>query len=859
MSDSDTACVPCGIQTFQRNTYFDGKLLTERDFKAEQAYLVGKDRLHNAYLHGVGTVCGLSVTSHPNPACRAEHVVLEPGLALDCCGREIVVAERTVLNISELIDAQGIAFEDGRDEDLYISICYDEQGNEKVPVILPDCDCADNNDAFNRIKEGWRVMLGVEPSDVRPPEQQPADARLEWLQTLVLHDQRIAATAIDEENGQIYVAAISDEEEPGARIYVYDAATHDLITAFEAGSVVHDIAVSPRGDLIYVSGEGVEGGDGLAVFRESEIRGEDPGASVIELGASLRTAVADDGTLFVWHLDEGELIAWRESDVQDWLEDDGAAAPDARRRFDLGHATSADTPARRGANVIQVSANGRMLFLLDVDADEDDERLRIIDVARLFSGDPSGEASDEITVPIELDGEPVAFSVSFDGEYVYVLLRAGAQLSRLERLRLLDPGGVFSISRDGRGGEWEGEPLDLALAAGERWAYSLGRDEEGRSSVTSLSIDKVSSVASDTRVNPVGTRQVIAGEGRFQRLAIMLNRLYVGSDDVSEAQPDRGLVAVIDISEHDCGEIFDRIIEGCPSCGEDGEHCVVLAHIPRYVPGRLIQNDGEGNEDEDVHIDNLTHRPLVPSTSKIVDVVRCMLDQGIAQGRPGPRGPAGVEGPPGERGEQGERGLRGERGERGPQGDGLRDDLTRITNVSWTHGDNTTFGSVEDLTAFLAETGLVIAFDRKIAFSSVRGNPDIFDHSEVFKLFARVSLTPDTDIEVMPSGLICEPCDVETVDGAGRITAAKLNNEEFTRAIRLRLPDGVTFLRSADSAGGKPTGFFRVQFLSDHVLDESEEFFVDGNHIGGLVPKRPTGNGVQGGQFDSWFGVSDVN
>jgi hypothetical protein len=93
-ADPNTACEPCNLKPFDRNRYYDGKLLTTADFQAEQDYLRGKDRLHNAWLHGSGTVCGLKVTEHPNPACRHQFVVIQPGLALDCCGHEIIVSEK---------------------------------------------------------------------------------------------------------------------------------------------------------------------------------------------------------------------------------------------------------------------------------------------------------------------------------------------------------------------------------------------------------------------------------------------------------------------------------------------------------------------------------------------------------------------------------------------------------------------------------------------------------------------------------------------------------------------------------------------------------------------------------------------
>ena len=82
-------CLPCDIPTLCRNNYFTGKLLTERDFTAEQHYFMDKLRLHYVALHGWGVVCGLKVK--PHLYCPDRRIVVEAGLAIDGCGREIRV------------------------------------------------------------------------------------------------------------------------------------------------------------------------------------------------------------------------------------------------------------------------------------------------------------------------------------------------------------------------------------------------------------------------------------------------------------------------------------------------------------------------------------------------------------------------------------------------------------------------------------------------------------------------------------------------------------------------------------------------------------------------------------------------
>ncbi len=867
MSDFESSCIPCGLQRFRRNTYFNGKLLTERDFADEQAYLVGKDRLHNAFLHGTGTVCGLAVTAHPNEECRGRYLVLEPGLALDYCGREILVTERTVIDVELLLEEQGVSLDEELSQDLFISICYEETGDEKVPLILPDCDCADNNDAWNRIREGFRIALTATRSGARPPVNPPSEARLDWLQTLVLQGQQVTALAIDDENGQIYVATVNDAG--GARVMVYDANTHDLITAFETGTAVSDIAVSARGDLIYVSGQGIEGLNGIAIIRETDIRTGNPTADVIVADQDFRLHVGSDGVLFALSLQTGEILAWQESAIQEWLTAGTPGdAPSNRRRFQLGHSISGDAPAHKGANVMMASQDGRLLFVLDRDADDDNRRLRIIDVAQLFSGPASGEADDEITVSVVLPGDPVALAVSFDAKYVFVMCQQD-DLARLVKLQISDNGGLFAVTPEGRGGEWAGQASDLLLAPGEKWAYALEVDADDQTSVVSLSIDAISSLNEAEPVNPTGTRELIAGIAGFQRLALTRDRLYVASHDASEVQPDRGLVAIVDVTEGDCGGLFDRIIKPCP--GGD-EPCVNLAHIPDYVPGMLMQDQGKGG-DGDGHIDNLTYRPLVPSSNTIVEAVRCMLAQGAGQGRPGPRGPAGLQGNHGDDGQDGvngqngadgqdgvngqngadgQDGVNGQNGADGQDGQGLNENLVHITNLSWLHDQPSFDGS--DFIDQLRNIGIVISFDAEITFSSVLSEllEGFNMTSEVFQLIARVRGQFDGLIDVIVPGLTCEPVKVTSLDATGRIDAVTPlpMDTPRTRAIRLRLDDDVSNLISEIQVP-----FFSVLLRADMIEDANRQFAVDGNHIFGAVPDRPSGNGVQGSRFESWFGI----
>lgn len=75
------------LQQFQRTRYFSGRMLSAEDLQREQDYHRDKGRLHNRLLHGWGVVDGLQVSVDRGS------VVISPGVALDCTGNEIVLAE----------------------------------------------------------------------------------------------------------------------------------------------------------------------------------------------------------------------------------------------------------------------------------------------------------------------------------------------------------------------------------------------------------------------------------------------------------------------------------------------------------------------------------------------------------------------------------------------------------------------------------------------------------------------------------------------------------------------------------------------------------------------------------------------
>jgi hypothetical protein len=81
------------LKPLRRLRYYPGRLLTAEDLQAEQEYFRQRIKRNNLFLHGAGVVFGLSVTLENGK------VRVSPGLAIDCSGEEIVVAQPAAFDL----------------------------------------------------------------------------------------------------------------------------------------------------------------------------------------------------------------------------------------------------------------------------------------------------------------------------------------------------------------------------------------------------------------------------------------------------------------------------------------------------------------------------------------------------------------------------------------------------------------------------------------------------------------------------------------------------------------------------------------------------------------------------------------
>ena len=158
---------------FVRMRYFFGQRLGVRDFADEQSYHIGKRRLLNRRTHGAGVLCGLRVQRFIFPQGSPEDTpttILRVirGLALDACGREIVVGSDQCIDVNAWYlankDRPEIAEWEGSDEPnkLWVAVRYRECPSDPSPAPRDPCGCDAGGCEFGRVREAFELKLLTE-------------------------------------------------------------------------------------------------------------------------------------------------------------------------------------------------------------------------------------------------------------------------------------------------------------------------------------------------------------------------------------------------------------------------------------------------------------------------------------------------------------------------------------------------------------------------------------------------------------------------------------------------------------------------------------------------------------------------
>ncbi len=148
----------CDIKAFERNKYFYGKLMTVRDFETEQRYFNSKRGTLNRLIHGIGIVCGLKVEEAEIADQKLRLKLSKGGVALDCCGREIVIED------AGTYDVDGSPVEGTN----YVYLKYLECLKEPVPALSNPSACEEAC-CYSRIKESFKLELSQQAPQVDVP------------------------------------------------------------------------------------------------------------------------------------------------------------------------------------------------------------------------------------------------------------------------------------------------------------------------------------------------------------------------------------------------------------------------------------------------------------------------------------------------------------------------------------------------------------------------------------------------------------------------------------------------------------------------------------------------------------------
>lgn len=163
--NKDTKCGVCARPHFERNNYFYGKQFTVRDLTQEQRYVNGKRQLINRMILGWGVVCGLEVTWDP----RKRQFLVGEGMALDCCGHEIIVCEPQKVDFEEYDEHCGYVRKNPKHEQKFV-LCLEYNECKAEPVDLPAVGCDDQGRTeFNRVRDSFKLKVrSWEEADSKP-------------------------------------------------------------------------------------------------------------------------------------------------------------------------------------------------------------------------------------------------------------------------------------------------------------------------------------------------------------------------------------------------------------------------------------------------------------------------------------------------------------------------------------------------------------------------------------------------------------------------------------------------------------------------------------------------------------------
>ncbi|MFO1119693.1 MAG: hypothetical protein U1E38_06150 [Rhodospirillales bacterium] len=161
-----------------RPIYYEGQILGPADLLDAIEYARAKRERHDRYLHRWGIVDGLTLTS------TGARLFVEPGIAIDGYGREIVVTDRLGLTADDFRRVQGTSADAAALYPVFLTSVF--RTREPVPSAMGACAALQ----ASRIQERFQVRFGNLGDETLAEEQEapglsaapsPAEGVSQWL------------------------------------------------------------------------------------------------------------------------------------------------------------------------------------------------------------------------------------------------------------------------------------------------------------------------------------------------------------------------------------------------------------------------------------------------------------------------------------------------------------------------------------------------------------------------------------------------------------------------------------------------------------------------------------------------------
>ena len=147
------------LKPFVHNRYYYGQLLDVQHFDLEQSYFKQKIWLGHRLVSGYGVICGLDVR-----LCEDRRSIrVEPGIALDKLGREIIVPTQSA---HVALPAAAPEYDHAHREEgcecehgtyVQVCVCFHECATDPAPVLTSECDV--ERCAPSAIRERYKIEL----------------------------------------------------------------------------------------------------------------------------------------------------------------------------------------------------------------------------------------------------------------------------------------------------------------------------------------------------------------------------------------------------------------------------------------------------------------------------------------------------------------------------------------------------------------------------------------------------------------------------------------------------------------------------------------------------------------------------